>query len=524
MNKLLILLILLLDMSIGIKHVLHMFQQNRYELPRYTAWLKQSKFDKQDVVVLVITVIIFLIPLVISIKILIMLYLLGFGLIKFIIEYRFETNKQYIKPLKMTGRVKRQVLTIFCLNVIWIILWLTLGMRYWTLAFILSLFINWLLVYPMYYINEPFETVVKNHFLKQAEHILIEHNDLIKIGITGSYGKTSTKNILNAVLSDEYYTLMTPASYNTPMGITITIREMLKPLHEVFICEMGADKVGEIDFLMNFVKPRYGIVTSIGPQHLNTFKSMDNIISEKMTMIENLPTDGIGFVNMDNEYIANYHIMNTCRIVTYGIMSVNVDYRVTQIDYSPYGSSFVITDPDGFSHKFETKLLGEHNIMNILVSVALARELKINWDQLKVLVKQIDHIEHRLELKKINGYTFIDNAFNSNPEAARMSLQVLSRMPNKRIIVTPGMIDLGERQDQENKSFGKQMLGKVDLVILVGKAQTLPITEGLKEVGFDQSKIIVVDTVRAAFDRVYQIADINDTILLENDLPDAFNK
>jgi len=376
----------------------------------------------------------------------------------------------------------------------------------------------------MYYINEPFETIVKNHFLKQAEHILSEHNDLIKIGITGSYGKTSTKNILNAVLSDEYYTLMTPASYNTPMGITITIREMLKPLHEVFICEMGADKVGEIDFLMNFVKPRYGIVTSIGPQHLNTFKSMDNIISEKMAMIENLPTDGIGFVNMDNEYIANYHIMNTCRIVTYGIMSVNVDYRVTQIDYSPYGSSFVITDPDGFSHKFETKLLGEHNIMNILVSVALARELKINWDQLKVLVKQIDHIEHRLELKKINGYTFIDNAFNSNPEGARMSLQVLSRMPNKRIIVTPGMIDLGERQDQENKSFGKQMLGKVDLVILVGKAQTLSITEGLKEVGFDQSKIIVVDTVRAAFDRVYQIADINDTILLENDLPDAFNK
>ena len=138
-------------------------------------------------------------------------------------------------------------------------------------------------------------------------------------------------------------------------------------------------------------------------------------------------------------------------------------------------------------------------------------------------VANISQVEHRLEVKKINGYTFIDDAFNSNPVGSKMALDVLEMMPGTRVIVTPGMIDLGEKEDEINKSFGAYMNGKADLVILVGEKQTKKILEGLIESGFEQEKILVVKTVREAFDYVYNNLTGEDTILLENDLPDAFN-
>ena len=155
---------------------------------------------------------------------------------------------------------------------------------------------SYLFVYPWSLITMPMEEGIKNRYENDAREILKGDNDsLLKIGITGSYGKTSTKNIINDIIADNMYTLITPASYNTPMGITRTVREMLKPTHEVFVCEMGADKVSDISYLMDFVKPKYGVVTSIGPQHLNTFHNIDNIIKEKMQEIEMLPPDGVRF-------------------------------------------------------------------------------------------------------------------------------------------------------------------------------------------------------------------------------------
>lgn len=132
-------------------------------------------------------------------------------------------------------------------------------------------------------------------------------------------------------------------------------------------------------------------------------------------------------------------------------------------------------------------------------------------------------VEHRLELKTINGYRFIDDAFNSNPVGSAMALEVLSMMPNTRYVVTPGMIDLGAIQDDANKEFGRKMKGKADEVLLVGEIQTKPIYEGLEEVGFDMNRVIVVKTVKEAFAHIYRHALPTDTILLENDLPDAFS-
>ena len=315
---------------------------------------------------------------------------------------------------------------------------------------------------------------------------------------------------------------MTPASYNTPMGITRTIRGELKNIHEVFVCEMGADHVNDIKYLMKMVQPKYGIVSSIGPQHLNTFGNMDKIIREKMQEIEMLPGDGVGIINLDNEYIANYPIQNICKIVSVGVKNQNADLRALNVKYDASGSSFDV-DINGELYHFNTKLLGEHNITNILCAIALALELNIDVKDIVKSVANLRQVEHRLELKKINGFTFIDDAFNSNPSGSISAVNTLSIMPGERVIVTPGLIDLGASQKKFNYDFGKHMVKKVDFVILVGKNQTAPIYKGLKDYGFDMDKVLVVDKVKDGFDYIYSHFTVNDTILLENDLPDAFS-
>ncbi|MBQ6335539.1 MAG: UDP-N-acetylmuramoyl-tripeptide--D-alanyl-D-alanine ligase [Erysipelotrichaceae bacterium] len=496
------------------KLALQMFQQNRYELYRYSKWL----FNKRNIAfsyALIYCIVILTIGTIFKNRIVTMFLSVAFAI--FVI-YK-EDRKVYVKDLVLTARVKRQIVVLVILMIIFILLGRILPAD---ILGVLCIIMSYLMIYPMALITYPIEEVIKKRYENEARQILEDDKDLLKIGITGSYGKTSTKNIINDIIADEKYTLITPASYNTPMGITRTVREMLKPIHEVFVCEMGADKVGDITYLMDFVKPKYGVVTSIGPQHLNTFRNMDNIIREKMMEIEKLPQDGVGFINLDNEYIASYKIRNNCRIVSVAIENKEADLVAENIVFTKDGSKFSVKI-EGKTYKFTTSLLGKHNITNILIGIAIARELGIDMKNIVKNVKNITQVEHRLEVKKINGFTFIDDAFNSNPVGSKMALDVLTMMPSRRVVVTPGMIDLGAKEDEINKSFGAYMADKADLVILVGEKQTAAIRQGLIEEGFPEEEIIVFKNVREAFGYIYQNLSPKDTILLENDLPDAFN-
>ncbi len=503
-----------------LKHALHAFQQNRYELFRYKNWQKEQKAGREEIVLfLLFNAVWFLFLLLPVFWPLVLCLMLAAAVVRFVLESR----RTYIKPLVFTARVWRQIavcaILLFGVSFLWLSLF---PFRLYVLLLIGTGALCYYLIYPMFVLCEPIEKAVREHFINDARRILAASPDLIRIGITGSYGKTSTKNILQAVLSDSYYSLMTPASFNTPLGITITIRNDLKPLHEVFICEMGADKVGEIDYLTKFVKPSIGIVTSIGPQHLNTFGSLENIIQEKMLMAENLPEDGCAILNIDNPYIRDYQVKNRCRILTCGIENENADYRAVNIVYSPQGSRFDVVC-EGKTLPFETKLLGKHNILNILVAIACGRVLNVPFEKLQKAVRNMEAVEHRLQLKTINGLRFIDNAFNSNPEGSAMSLEVLAMMEKTRWVITPGMIDLGPIQEEANYRFGTLMKDRADEVILVGRKQTEPIYRGLAESGFVMEHVRVVDSVKEAFAYVYENASASDTILLENDLPDAFS-
>lgn len=520
MIKILYLIIFLSLSFVSCKHALHMFQQNRYEFYRYTKWL----FNKKNIhfsiyliyVLLMILVTIFFrgkreVLLVLGISVIMAIYL----------AYK-ESKKEYIKDLVLTNRVKRQIVYLVILLVL--ILFITLSNIHDNIgiAGILALYLPYLLIYPMALLTLPLENIIKKRYENEARDILKHDNNLIKIGITGSFGKTTTKNLIKDILNNNFYTLMTPASYNTPMGITRTIREELKPIHEVFVCEMGADHVGDITYLMDFVKPKYGVLSAIGPQHLNTFKNIGNIINEKVQVIEMLPEDGVGFINLDNGYIKEYEFKNKCKIVSVGVDNEDADLVARNIKYSNDGTSFDLYLDDDILH-FSTPLLGKHNITNILLGIALALELNMSKEDILNSVKNVNQVEHRLQLRKINNFNFIDNAFNSNPVSSKLSLEVLSKMPGKRIIVTPGLIDLGDKEDEYNYNFGTYMLNNCDFVILVGEKQTNAIYNGLKDSGFDMNNVLVVSKVKEAFDYIYTNFSSEDTILLENDLPDAFN-
>lgn len=520
MNKIIYVVTFLALNYIFMKNALHMFQQNRYEFKRYTKWLFTLTpfFVKLVILYVVLMIGCLFIPKYYA-HIICVAISLVFACV-FIVQ---ESKREYIKPLVYTSRVKRTFVVYYVFMILCLYGFITILNKHVSLVGIISIALAYVLIYPVALVLKPFEYVIKKKYENEAIKILAKQDDLIKIGITGSYGKTTTKNIVGQILDSRYYTLITPASYNTPMGITRTVREYLKRVHEVFVCEMGADHVGDITYLMKMVKPKYGIVSSIGPQHLNTFRNLDNIIHEKMQEIELLPEDGVGIINIDNEYIANYQIRNICKIITTGITNTTADYVATNIKYTKDGSTFDVSINNKKYH-FETKLIGEHNISNILLGIALAVELSIEPKEIVKAVSSLAQVEHRLEMKNINGYNFIDDAFNSNPVGSLYALKALSMMPGKRVIVTPGLIDLGEIENRINYDFGRNMWGAADFVILVGRNQTKYISKGLKDAGFNMENVITVDRIYDAFNYIYANFTKADTILLENDLPDAFNK
>lgn len=379
------------------------------------------------------------------------------------------------------------------------------------------------LVMPMIanFINKPIEKGVNNYYINDAKRIINELPGTTVIGITGSYGKTSTKFYLNKLLSAKYNVLMTPESYNTTMGVVITIRKWLNASHEIFICEMGAKGVGEIKEICDIVHPKHSMITSIGEQHLETFKSVDNIIKTKFEIADCI-TDGTVVLNYDNEHIRNHGTDKNK--ITYGIGDGDYDYKAENIKVSPKGTSFTVVHK-GERYDFSTKLLGSHNVQNIVGAIAVANFMGVPFKDLVFPVKRLECVPHRMEiLDKGNGVTVIDDAFNSNPAGARAALGTLSMMEDcERILVTPGMVELGEREYELNRELGEFAADCCDAAILVGERQAPPIKEGLLKKGYPEDKIYVVKDLNEGVKIAYGLnAGRKRVILLENDLPDNY--
>lgn len=461
-----------------------------------------------------------------------------------ILVYRLMREMSQKKKLVFTARVKRMVATIIILCVLIMAAALFGGgpeMLPGALVFIAGsqLWMNML----ARTINQPVEKGVNQHYINDAKRILKSNPDLTIIGVTGSYGKTSVKFFLQTLLQQKYSVLVTPESYNTPMGVVITIRKFMKPSHQIFVCEMGARYVGEIKEICDLVHPHHGVITSIGPQHLDTFGSLDNIKKTKFELADALPDGGMLFLNGDNSYIAEQLLSNTeryddlAKVFYYAEEDPEGDapgasaeaytfangYHARDIKVSNLGTEFTVDSPYGETETYQMKLIGAHNVINVMGAIAVANMFGISLSDLKIPVRRLRPVKHRMEMKESGDVTIIDDAFNSNPVGSRAAVETLALFDGIRILVTPGMVELGEDEAEYNRKFGTYAADCCDYILLVGRKHTEPIREGVLSKGFPEKKCVVFDKVEEAINYAYQIkGEGHKYILLENDLPDNY--
>lgn len=538
MIEIILILIALITIIIKSKKSLHMLQQNLYnENNRYIKWVLNNSSNFFSIELLTVLIIALANVFFINNKTLsLILNIIAIILyIVYIVKFRNNLkNEQVKKPLVITARVKRLIVTTTILYLIPIVLILVYKdnlsiVHFLIFIFILFTYLNTFVILLANFINKyTLEKYVYHHFKSMTVKKIKNMSNLKVIGVTGSYGKTSSKNILADILNIKYATLPTPRNLNTPYGLIITINNHLDKFTDIFIAEMGAYVKGEIKDLCNLVHPKYGILTRIGTAHLESFGSEENIQKTKFELIESLPSDGIGVLNKDDPKQVSYKLQNDCKIIWIGIDEEDVDVRATDIKCSNVGTTFnVIFKGDKEKYEFETKLLGKHNVYNILAGLALGREFDIPITKLQQAVRNVKPVEHRLELKKMGYFYQIDDAYNSNPVGAKSALEVLSMMPGTKVVVTPGMIELGAKEKELNKEFGKQIgtISKADYVVLIGEKRTEPIKEGLKETNFDMDNLIVYNDVKEAYNFIRDIKTKKDIYgLFENDLPDTYNE
>ena len=244
----------------------------------------------------------------------------------------------------------------------------------------------------------------------------------------------------------------------------------------------------------------------------------------KFELIDSLPADGLAVINDDFPYVANRPVSNV-ECIRYAVSATGAaQYTAEDIQYSPSGTTFTVLAPDGKRLPFATKLVGECNVSNLLAAIIIALHMEVPVDKIRYAVANIEQVEHRLNMKRTaGGVTIIDDAFNSNPTGSKMALDVLKMMTGgRRIIVTPGMIELGDRQEELNEIFGEHIASSADIAIIVGAYNRDAIVAGVENGKNRIARLHKVDSFNEAQQLLATMLQPGDTILYENDLPDTF--
>ncbi len=508
-----------------LKRDMMMLQQNSYRYDRFRTWMEQSgESTTMPRLVAIIVVLLAASTLITPLVRYPLMFLYGLW------TSIDLARKKYKKPLVFTPRAVRIFVVSILLSVLVCTICFHMFFDGYRLAFagiafgftaccavsyVFPVIANFLLV--------PLQRHIDRGYYKDAERILASMPELKIIGITGSYGKTSSKHFLHAILRERYEIVMTPGNFNTTLGVIRTIREHLKPYTEVFIVEMGAKQKGDIKEICDLVHPTMGIITAVGPQHLESFKTIETVRDTKFELADSLPADGLVLVNNDFPMIAGREVKN-CRCLRYAIDNKEAaGYFVTEVEYSPKGTTFKICNAEGEVMSLHTRLLGSANISDLAAAAILAMETGMTKEQIAFAVERIAPVEHRLSTRHTaSGITLLDDAYNSNPVGSAMALEVLSHMrQGRRIVITPGMIELGTDQERLNREFGRNIAKSVDIAVIVGQYNRDAILAGIEE-GEGNPQTEVVDTFAQGQRYLNAIMRRGDTILYENDLPDTF--
>lgn len=440
------------------------------------------------------------------------------------------------KPVVMTGRAWRILITATVLSALTALVLpgmahLTGGAPYdlitWVVVTVLLFGAVPSLLVAADFLMTPLQGAINASFSRRARSMLDEVAPVV-VGVTGSFGKTSTKFAIAGVLGAPRSAFATPGSYNTPMGVVRAINEGLTSRHSYLVVEMGAYQEGDIAELCAFVRPTIGVLTAIGPAHLERFGSMEAIRRAKYEIVKSLPDDGIAVMNTDDLTVrALADSTERVRVVRYGLdPSGSPDVTARDHSFSPSGTAATIMDAGGGELHISTQLLGEHAIRHILAAVAVARSQGIPLADLGPRIASLEPVEHRLQLiPGAGGVTVIDDAYNSNPAGAAAALEVLADFDeseaNRIVVVTPGIVELGELQAEENETFGRNAAAIADYLIVVGRVNRAAIVTGASG-PTAKAEVITTDTLGEATEHLKTLLKPGDVVLFENDLPDQY--
>jgi UDP-N-acetylmuramoyl-tripeptide--D-alanyl-D-alanine ligase len=374
----------------------------------------------------------------------------------------------------------------------------------------------------------PITKIFQKRLLNKAKKIIASKKDLIVIAIAGSYGKTTTKEILYAILSKKFRTLKTREHINAEVGIAKTIIDQLNN-QEIFIVEAGAYERGKIRQVCEMVKPKMGILTGINQQHLATFGSQENIIKGKFELIESLPEDGIAFLNIDNEFIRkkiNEDMFNVKRIILVG--NDHKEFANIWAENIISGKDrfrFTLKTKDGSSIDFLINMPGAYNAINVMLAIALSHHLGIDYGEMSKTLLETQFLQKAMEVKKgKNDWEVIDSSYSANPDGVMSALDYLTLWHNKRILVMPSLIELGSSSKDIHFLIGQKIAEICDLAIIVKDDQFKAIQDGAVAAGMDIDRIVSISNYKDVFKKISEFASSGDVILLEGRIPESFKR
>ncbi len=429
-------------------------------------------------------------------------------------------------PIKYTKRMSRIVFVLVCLGFL-----ISVGLLYVSVNYIPYFEAGGMLVIPImcpilalvaHYITVPLEKIIAKNFILKAKNKL-KNSNVTVIGVTGSYGKTSVKNVIAALLAEEYKVCVSPYSYNTPLGLSKTILENLEPDDKIFVAEMGARYVGDINELAQMVNPSIGVITGIGNQHMATFGSIENLVKTKGELTDYITEHGGTMIfNTDSTLAKEMYLTATCKKQQVGIANT-ADIYAEDIKCTSKGSVFTLVIDNKKYKNVTTVLLGEHNISNILVGVSVCKQLGVSDVKILEGISKLTATAHRLSLMpSTNALIVIDDAYNGSVEGANCALKVLSNFEGRKVVITPGLVELGSEQFNSNFEFGKNMSKVCDYVIICGIVNYEALSGGLEFGGMESNKILRAASLSQAVSILPSITNPGDVVLFENDLPDNY--
>lgn len=429
--------------------------------------------------------------------------------------FRFSDKRALKVPVKRTGRIMR-VCGVYWFLLVALVFGACVGFTYG--ANEISGLANYFRYVPVATIPFLFpalfalaNNIVKAYdvprnkkFEKRAQKFLEESN-CIKVGITGSFGKTSVKNMAATILSEKYKVVATGASFNTPIGIARTVNEIGLDC-DIFLAEMGARRVGDVKELCKMVKPEYGVVTGICSQHLETFGSIDNIIREKGILAGYAKKVVLG--------------KSAAQICAEEKLIEGEDFGVEDLTLGIDETTFVLRLKEE-KIKVKTPLLGRAAAEDVALAAALSYQLGMNAEEIANGIQKIKPVPHRLEKSEANGVTILDDSYNCNEEGAKCAVEVLKLFGGNRWVVTPGIVELGILRMEKNEALGASFVG-LDQVVLVGETLVQAVKKGYVAAGGDKTKIRVVPSLKDARELLAKELTAGDVVLFLNDLPDIY--